>query len=735
MRVLSLFDGMSCGQIALRELGVIPEVYYASEIDKHAIGQTQLNFPDTIQLGDVTRWPEWDIDWQSIDLIFAGSPCFVAGTKIITTEGYKNIEDIKVGDMVLTHNGRFREVLCVGGSIKETIELKTQGMLPTITTYNHPYYVRKMSRVWNNSRRSSERCFSEPEWIEPGKIKNDDFIGLPIISTIANPENITSEEAFVIGRYIADGHTRKDFRTSENRPSDRHWQIIISVGYEKMEQFRADVKLKFSCYKHSQSTFRCIFSNKRMVEIVEKYCGCNASGKRLSPMILNLPIDLLREVIRGYFSGDGSFRKGVYRATTISRELAMSLCLAIAKAYRVNANIEYTSRPSKCQIKGRTVNQSDTYTVSFRDEIKKQSQAVVIDDIIWMRAKSVCPTGKIQSVYNLEVAEDNSYTANNVIVHNCQGFSFAGKQLAFNDPRSKLFFVFIDILNHCRKHNPGVLFLLENVNMKKSHLRVISEYCGVFPVRINSALVSAQNRDRWYWTNIRTRQEGLFGEIHSDIPQPADRGILLKDILEDEVDEKYYLSDKIVETLLKHAERQKENKTGFAKVFHSPEQKMGALKVGGAGADDLVMERCAGVSITERGLRPYKDDGHRGSMSEFGTISFTNQKSDALTTQHEPKIMVHNTMPRSSKNGNGGTGRLTREDGKTYCLDTGQTNAVEFNQRIRRLTPTECSRLQTIPDWYRWECSDTQIYRMLGNGWTVEVIKHILSFLPKKFTA
>ena len=73
--VLSLFDGMSCGQIALKELGVEFDTYYASEIDQNAINHTQLNFPDTIQLGDVTRWREWDIDWSSVDLILAGSPC------------------------------------------------------------------------------------------------------------------------------------------------------------------------------------------------------------------------------------------------------------------------------------------------------------------------------------------------------------------------------------------------------------------------------------------------------------------------------------------------------------------------------------------------------------------------------------------------------------------------------------------------------------------------------------
>jgi site-specific DNA-cytosine methylase len=75
MKVLSLFDGMSCGQIALNRIGITPEKYYASEIDKHAIKITMANYPDTIQLGDVTKWREWNIDWASIDLLIGGSPC------------------------------------------------------------------------------------------------------------------------------------------------------------------------------------------------------------------------------------------------------------------------------------------------------------------------------------------------------------------------------------------------------------------------------------------------------------------------------------------------------------------------------------------------------------------------------------------------------------------------------------------------------------------------------------
>ena len=300
MKVLSLFDGMSCGQIALKQLGIIPEVYYASEIDKHAIKQTQLNFPDTIQLGDVARWREWDVDWKSIDLILAGSPC--------------------------------------------------------------------------------------------------------------------------------------------------------------------------------------------------------------------------------------------------------------------------------------------------------------------------------------------------------QGFSFAGKQLAFDDPRSKLFFVFIDILNHIRSLNPDVLFLLENVNMKKSHMRIISEYCGVFPVNINSNLVSAQNRDRWYWTNIRTKQVGLFGEVYSDIPQPEDKSIFLRDILESEVDEKYYITSKCLEYITKEFRLKK----GYTQIDSKDK--------------DL----------------PLMAKGYSNWTGDYVSV------------------------------------------------------AIRGREIIRRLTPVECSRLQIIPSWYRWKCSDTQICKMLGNGWTVDVIVHILSFMKEK---
>ena len=123
----------------------------------------------------------------------------------------------------------------------------------------------------------------------------------------------------------------------------------------------------------------------------------------------------------------------------------------------------------------------------------------------------------------------------------CQWFSFAWKQLAFDDPRSKLFFTMVDIINHYKPK----YFLLENVKMKKEYQDVITEYMWVSPIEINSALVSAQNRKRLYWTNIPW------------VDQPQDKWILLKDVLENEVDEKYYMNKVQIEWVIKSNYRER----------------------------------------------------------------------------------------------------------------------------------------------------------------------------------
>lgn len=364
----------------------------------------------------------------------------------------------------------------------------------------------------------------------------------------------------------------------------------------------------------------------------------------------------------------------------------------------------------------------------------------------------------------------------------CQGFSFAGKQLAFDDPRSKLFFVFIDILNHIRSFNPDVLFLLENVNMKRSHMQIISEFCGVFPVNINSNLVSAQNRDRWYWSNIRTKQVGLFGEVYTDIPQPEDKDILLRDILEEEVDEKYYLSDKAILGLKNHKERHKEKGNGFGVRFPSVKSNSLPARCYKDGKDDLICvamrgreEACLAPKRTEYGKSIRKDYESGKVKEKRGNIQRLEPRFDGKTNCLTSVQKDNPILQRARGNNIGGifedkTPTLSAcawEQNNLLCtkkviqlnLSTDSGGVQPYQQDrvydvngispalcaghggmspniniglIRRLTPIECSRLQTIPGWYIWQCSETQIYKMLGNGWTVDVIVHILSFIREK---
>jgi len=239
----------------------------------------------------------------------------------------------------------------------------------------------------------------------------------------------------------------------------------------------------------------------------------------------------------------------------------------------------------------------------------------------------------------------------------CQGFSLAGKQLAFNDERSKLYFEFERIL---KEVNPSH-FLLENVKMRQEYRDIISERVGVEPIAINSNLVSAQNRYRLYWTNI------------PNIQQPKDLEILLESILEENVEEKYFI---------------KAGRLSWLKEFGEIKEKR-------------------------------------------GYVTFNPTKANCLTARGEPSWDTTYILQWPHGTNKGGYRGL---DGKVPTLTTScwESNNYLLNKgQVRKLTPIECERLQTVPDGYTDCVSDTQRYKMLGNGWTVAVISHILNNIER----
>ena len=288
----------------------------------------------------------------------------------------------------------------------------------------------------------------------------------------------------------------------------------------------------------------------------------------------------------------------------------------------------------------------------------------------------------------------------------CQGFSFAGKQLAFDDPRSALFFEFIRLLKAIKPK----YFLLENVRMKKEFLQVMSQQVsecypeipfGIEPIFINSSLLSAQSRQRYYWTNI------------PGIKQPEDRGIVLRDILEDNfdserdkahcIDANYYKGASVEQYKKKHRRQlvNKPKQVGVAvdinghdvlKRVYSPEGKSPTVTTCGGGHREPKV--VTGGAF--RG-RAYDKDGKR-------------MDRDGISVANKTKQMLE-----------------LRNDNKSNAITTVGKDSVVAHEDLtwRKLTPLECMRLQTVPDDYLMPVSNSQKYKLLGNGWTIEVIKHI----------
>jgi len=333
----------------------------------------------------------------------------------------------------------------------------------------------------------------------------------------------------------------------------------------------------------------------------------------------------------------------------------------------------------------------------------------------------------------------------------CQGFSNAGQGLNFEDPRSKLFFTYVEIRDDLHRRNPELQFLLENVKMKKEWQEIINNEMGVFPVEINSALVSAQNRKRLYWANWK-------------IEQPEDKGILLRDIIEEgEVDrDKSYCVDA---NYFKGGNPRSYFEDGKRQlVFEDLPLKSKTVRSSGRGSKDRHewdMVRVQGAAIrnqvtshgTEEQLNVRKDEKsncvvpsypHKLNGVVMKTIphGYIPEKEEAVNKY--PSLCAQDPSSKhliqvgmaSDVKGHDIIRRVYSAGGKSPTLSTMQGGHREpkiamDELHYRKLTVTECERLQTLEDGHTSGVSNTQRYKMIGNGWTIDVITHILNSNPR----
>jgi len=294
----------------------------------------------------------------------------------------------------------------------------------------------------------------------------------------------------------------------------------------------------------------------------------------------------------------------------------------------------------------------------------------------------------------------------------CQGFSFAGHQLNFDDPRSKLFFEYIRVRDELKPK----YVLLENVRMAKKSQDVISKHMGFEPQALNSSLLSGQNRYRLYWWGK------LVGDTYKQIPIPpmVDKGIVMQDILEDG-----YATDEMTSGGKSHCLTARYNGAVWWNSIERKQRTMvlkdnptmskdGLIRVGTA---DLKGHDSIKRVYAQEGKAPTlttMQGGHREPKVAIGRI--VNRRLDEHGTRKDDQLDLPFTRQLE-----------VRDDGKSNCLTTVQKdNVVVSKDMWRKLTPLECERLQTLPDNYTNHVSNSQRYKMIGNGWTVDVIAHIL---------
>lgn len=331
----------------------------------------------------------------------------------------------------------------------------------------------------------------------------------------------------------------------------------------------------------------------------------------------------------------------------------------------------------------------------FASEVDKY--AIQVSKVNWLQIIHIGDVTKVHYFEGVLYTEFGSYEvsfAGGMICGGspCQGFSFAGKQLNFDDPRSKLFFEFFRLYEEIKSEHPDVKVFLENVVMKKEYQAVISEKLGMECIMVNSSLVSAQNRKRLYWTNIPFQG------------QPADRGILLKDVLETNIEKFEYLSS---------AANDRNNNNPRSRKITSLDVKAPCIQANQSkqSTDSIYIPLIE--QIASETNREFDISFHENGNVRPG-VALTATKSD----QYKVGIVQ---KPRGFNRGG-----FHEEKSPSMTSNSWQENNKLLHGIIyRKLTVKECARLQGVPDHYCAVVSNTQAYKMLGNGWNVDTIVHL----------
>lgn len=584
LRVVTLFSGYDSQCMSLDRLHQnFPKFDYEliawSEIDNYAIQAHDAVYPQwkDRNLGDVCKI-EWD-KVDDFDLLTYSSPCFTGDALVLTINGYKKISDVTIDDVVITHLNDYKNVIkpMVRKYKGDMFCINSMCSLDINCTPEHPFYVREMFRKGHHST----RCFKEPVFKFAKDLSKKDYLGIAIDTRSELPKwngiednrwghhknknklsSLFENKSFwyLMGRYIGDGWKKKGNCGNG---------IIICSCDKKIDSLLNSIKdCGFSYNIQSERTVNKVqISSNELFKFVERY-GYYAYGKRIDGETIGLPKNILKYFIKGYIESDGCCINGLYKITSTSKELVYGIGQCVSKVYNVPFKIYFTKRKPTCKIEGRIVNQRDTWQICWKIEKCKQDKAFFENGYIWFPIRNIRKYYSECIVYNMEVEDNHTYTANGVIVHNCQDFSAAGNQkggVKGSGTRSSLLW---ECERAIESKRPKYL-LMENVAAlvsqkfiklfnKWQHTLESYGYTNYAKVLNAKDYGVPQNRERIFMVSVRNDINQKFY-----FPQPFKLEKRLKDILEYRVDDKYYLSEKCIKGFEQHNENHIAKGTGF----------------------------------------------------------------------------------------------------------------------------------------------------------------------------
>lgn len=378
---------------------------------------------------------------RPVGLLWASPDCFPAGTLVLTRQGYTPIEEIQVGDEVMTHKARWRKVTETSTARRPLISIRGHGHPGIAVSPEHPFYARHRKDVWQTDPRGYRRALDPADWMPASALEKGwywstltaypDAIAPPVPG---RGMEVDEDFLWLAGRYLGDGWTRL---------TDTRAEVVITCGKHEVDRLRAQLdqwprsgaRAEFNELQwHERSTgtaYQFAANHRGLVEWLREHFGHRAESKRIPAWALGIAPELRHALLAGYLSADGWDNNTFSECRTVSKALAFgikALLNTIGKTVTVH-RLQNTS-----VIEGRQVSAREIYMLRWRAQVDdKHAQTFLEDGMEWTPIREQEDLAVDAEVFNIGVEEDESYLAEGIVVHNCKHFSKAkgGK------PRSK----------------------------------------------------------------------------------------------------------------------------------------------------------------------------------------------------------------------------------------------------------------------------------------------------------